>query len=282
MEGRLTLSDSLMSDRSLSPDSSPLSASSASFLTVKMQHRVGTLSLDASFALTEPWTVLFGPSGSGKTTVLRTIAGFVRPDTGLIARGNDVLVNRRADVDSRADVFVPAHERPVRSAGQIARLFPHKTVRWNTVYGNGWTAKPADAMDVAEQVMALFRIKELADRMPGDLSGGERQRASVARAVVSATTFGGPGAALLLLDEPFSGLDVALRDQLLSELREWLVRWKIPVLSVTHDVGEAFQLGAEVIKIADGRALQQGPVGVVLAEERRQLMEQLHAGSMTP
>ena len=78
-----------------------------------------------------------------------------------------------------------------------------------------------------------------------------------------------------MLDEPFSGLDVALRDELLAELREWLSRWKTPVLSVTHDVGEAFQLDAEVIKIADGRVVQQGPVAEVLVEERRRLIEQL-------
>jgi molybdate transport system ATP-binding protein len=93
--------------------------------------------------------------------------------------------------------------------------------------------------------------------------------------VLSAATFGGPGKALLQLDEPFAGLDTVVRDQLLVELRAWVTRREIPVLSVTHDVGEAFQLGAEVIKIADGRVVAQGPVGEVLAEERRRLMEQL-------
>jgi molybdate transport system ATP-binding protein len=111
--------------------------------------------------------------------------------------------------------------------------------------------------------------------MPRELSGGESQRVSVARAVVAAATFRGPGPALLLLDEPFSGLDLRLRDELLLELHAWLARRKIPVLSVTHDVGEAFQLGAEIIKIAGGKVVAQGPVGDVLAEERRRLMEQL-------
>jgi molybdate transport system ATP-binding protein len=242
---------------------------SDSLLTVKMQHRVGTVSLDVSFALTQPWTVLFGPSGSGKTTVLRTIAGFTRPDAGRIVRGSDVLVDREAGV------FVPAHQRPVRSAGQTARLFPHMPVRTNVLFGSGWSSKPDEGIELADQVLELFRLGGFAERMPRDLSGGERQRVSVARAVVSAVTFRGPGTALLLLDEPFSGLDAAVRDELLTELREWLVRWKTPVLSVTHDVGEAFQLGAEVIRIADGRTVQQGPVGEVLDEERRRLMEQL-------
>jgi molybdate transport system ATP-binding protein len=237
-----------------------------------MQHRIGAVALNVSFALTQPWTVLFGPSGSGKTTVLRTIAGFVRPDSGRVVYGPDVLVDRETEV------FVPAHERPVRSAGQAARLFPHMSVRTNVLFGSGWSSKPGEGLELGDQVLELFQLGGFADRMPRDLSGGERQRVSVARAVVSAVTFGGSGTALLLLDEPFSGLDAAVRDELLVELQEWLRRWKTPVLSVTHDVGEAFQLGAEVIKIADGRVVQQGPVGEVLAMERRRLMEQLQSG----
>ncbi len=128
------------------------------------------------------------------------------------------------------------------------------------MYGNGWRSKPAEATEVADEVLRLFGLTKIADRMPRALSGGEKQRASVARAVVSAITFEGPGTALLLLDEPFSGLDNAMRDDLLVALREYLRRWKTPVLSVTHDIGEAFQLGAEVIKIADGCVVQQGPV----------------------
>ncbi len=249
MEGGLTLSDNLLS--------------------LRMKHRVGALLLDIDVVLTRPWTVLFGPSGSGKTTVLRTIAGFVQPDEGLIVRDKSVLV------DSASGVFVPPHKRPVRSEAQASRLFPNMTVRSNIMYGSGWTSKPSDAIEIVEQVMGLFRLKGLEERLPRDLSGGETQRASVARAVISAVTFAGPGTALLLLDEPFSGLDTALRDDLLNELREWLERWKIPVLSVTHDVGEAFQLGAEVIRIAEGKVLRQGPVGEVLEEERQRLMAQL-------
>jgi molybdate transport system ATP-binding protein len=260
MEGRLTLSDSLKQD----------------LLTVRIEHRVGTISLDVRFALTEPWSVLFGPSGSGKTTVLRAIAGFVRPDAGLIARGKKVLL------DSAAHVFVPTHQRPIRSAGQAARLFPHTNVRRNVMYGNGWRSKPDEAMQVANEVMRLFGLTKLADRMPRALSGGEQQRASVARAVVSAITFEGPGTALLLLDEPFSGLDNAMRDDLLVTLGEYLRGWKTPVLSVTHDIGEAFQLGAEVIKIADGCVVQQGPAATVLAADRERLLEQLNASKKSP
>ncbi|PWT79861.1 MAG: ABC transporter [Acidobacteria bacterium] len=249
MEGRLTLSNSL--------------------LAVAIRHRVGAVSLDVKFCLTQPWTVLFGPSGSGKTTVLRAIAGFVRPDAGRIEFATEVFF------DSSERVFVPPHRRAVRTAGQMARLFPHMTVMSNIAYGSGWNLKPDDVRGVVEEVMVSFRLRNLGDRMPSDLSGGERQRASVARALVSAITFDGTGKPLLLLDEPLSGLDVATRDELVAELRQWTTRWNVPVLSVTHDLGEAFQLEAEVVKIADGRVARQGPVDEVLIEERLQLLKRL-------
>lgn len=247
-----------------------MSANPASaILDVKLDHSVGTLTLNANFSLTKPWSVLFGPSGSGKTTLLRAIAGFVEPNSGRIARGDTALF------DSASRLSQPPHLRPIRSAAQTARLFPHKNVQWNILYGSGWATKPQDAADIAQQTMSLFRIQDLTNRMPGDLSGGERQRASVARAVVSAITFPGPGTSLLLLDEPFSGLDAALRDELLTELREWLQRWKVPVLSVTHDIGEAFQLNAEVLKLAEGHIIEQGPAETVLAPERTRLLTSL-------
>ncbi len=246
MEGRWTLSDNL--------------------LAVEMKHRVGGLSVDVSFTLTRPWTVLFGPSGSGKTTVLRAIAGFVRPDVGRIVYGP----MERVLVGTEGRVFVPAHLRPVRSAAQAARLFPHRTVRENVGYGLG-----ADDGQVLEDVLGVMRLAAMADRRTEELSGGERQRVSVARAVAAAVGYDGTDKALLLLDEPFAGLDGVLRDELAVALRDWLARWKVPVLSVSHDVGECFLLGAEVVRMAEGQVMEQGAVDVVLAEERRRLMGRL-------
>lgn len=244
---------------------------SGNLLIVAIQHRVGAVSLDVTFRLTQPWTVLFGPSGSGKTTVLRAIGGFVRPDGGRIESASEVWF------DAAAKIFVPPHRRAVRSAGQMARLFPHMTVVRNICYGSGWYSRPEGALEVAEQVMDSFGLRHLSERWPEDLSGGERQRASVARALVSAITCGGTERPLLLLDEPLAGLDLAMRDQMVAELKRWTEQWKIPVLSVTHALGEAFQLKAEVVKIADGRVVQQGPVDEVLADERTVLLKQLRS-----
>jgi molybdate transport system ATP-binding protein len=246
---------------------------SDSLLSLSLQHRVGGLSMDVAFTLTHPWTVLFGPSGSGKTTVLRAIAGFLRPDEASITYGP----NHTTLIDTRRHIFVPAHRRPVRSAGQAARLFPHRSVRQNLTYGMVSDAKSGAMPGLVDEIISLFQLEGLQDRRPDGLSGGEQQRISVARAVVAASAYAGPEKPLLLLDEPFTGLDARLRDELLEGLREWLARWEVPVLSVTHALGEAFQLGAEVIRIADGRVVRQGPVAVVLAEERRRLLEQLRS-----
>jgi molybdate transport system ATP-binding protein len=93
--------------------------------------------------------------------------------------------------------------------------------------------------------------------------------------VAAAIAYDGTDKPLLLLDEPFAGLDAMLRDELVTMLREWLPQWKIPVLSVSHDAGECYLLGAEVIRMAEGQVVDQGPVEQVLAEERQRLLERL-------
>jgi len=233
------------------------------FLKVEMRHRQGPIELDVMFSLTEPWTVLFGPSGSGKTTILRAIMGFVRPDQATI------LLRERPIVNTTAHLLVPAHLRDIRYAGQTARLFPGISVRDNVRYGV--RSQQAEAT-LVEELLELFRITRLAEKQPQALSGGERQRVSVARAIASVVRGGGT---LLLLDEPFAGLDLALRDALAIDLQAWLLDRNLPVLSVTHDIGEAFLLRADVLRLEDGRITGQGSVEKVLAPERERLLVQL-------
>ncbi len=220
-------------------------------VSVDLQHRLGTLALNAKFAVTAPWTVLFGASGSGKSTILRCVAGLVRPDAGA------VRVLGRTLSDGRT--WVPAHLRPVRWAGQRAALFPHRTVRQNLEMARG-----AETVDV-DRALEHFVLRALEQKRPRELSGGQQQMVSIARAAMSAR------GKVLLLDEPFAGLDAGLRAGLIVSLRAWL--GPVPVLSVTHDVGEAFLLGAEVVRVAEGRVVAQGPAEEVLAEERRRLKE---------
>ncbi|HWZ51458.1 MAG TPA: ATP-binding cassette domain-containing protein [Granulicella sp.] len=234
-------------------------------LKLRVGHRIGAIALDVAFEARQPWTVLFGPSGSGKSTVLRSIAGLVRPERACITLGRGGL--EQVATDTAAGVFVTPHRRWVRWSAQAAALFPHMTVRENVRFGVG--EGRGGAADIVGEALGRFRLAGMAEKRPAQLSGGERQRVSVARAAAAAD------GRLILLDEPFSGLDAALRDELLDDLQGWLAVVKTPVLSVTHDVGEAFQLGAEVIKIGDGRVVDQGPVAVVLAAERERLLGQL-------
>lgn len=253
------------------------SLAEAPILSCTISHRLGSLEVAVDFRLTAPWTMLFGPSGSGKSTVLRTIAGFVTPDRGCVLAGplERPLLNTGPLLDTARRVNLPPHRRPVRSAPQAARLIPHRTVLANVRYGVPPGLPEAAERELLDEVLALFRLRSLAERMPHHLSGGEMQRVSVARAVLSAVSFDGPQRALLLLDEPFAGLDSALRDDLAPALREFLRRWKTPVLSVSHDVAEAYLLDAEVIRMADGEVVEQGPVQEVLAHERERVARQL-------
>lgn len=215
--------------------------------------------------------MLFGPSGSGKSTILRAIAGFVTPDRGCVLAGP--RERRLLDTDPR--INLKPYDRPVRFAPQAARLIPHRSVLGNVRYGiTAGLPEPVER-DLTEEVLALFRLQSLAARRPHRLSGGETQRASVARSVLSAVTYDSPERALLLLDEPFVGLDSALRDDLAPALRDFLRRWKTPVLSVSHDVTEAFLLEAEVIRLAEGQILEQGAARTVLAHERDRTLRQL-------
>jgi molybdate transport system ATP-binding protein len=243
---------------------------SAARLEVQMRHRIGTLAIDVDFVVTQAWTVLFGPSGSGKSTILRAIAGLVHPLAGKIQWQP---ANRASDsvqplFDSHTKCWTPTHRRHVSLAPQSASLFPHMTVLENVTY----TSSRQLTRTEADRVLTAFRIAHVAGKRPAQLSGGEAQRVNIARAAFAASKSG-----LLLLDEPFTGMDVALRSELIQALQAWAANCNVSVISVTHDIAEAFQLGADVIKIADGRVVQQGPVELVLAEERESLLTQLRS-----
>ncbi len=253
-------------------------------LDVKLRHQIGTLNVDVRFSLTQPWTILFGPSGSGKTTILRAIAGLVHPSSAAIVltivdfKGEE---QSRRLVDTQERHFVACHERHMPLAAQRVSLFPHMTVRQQIGYGMCLLGSLDDGSGMegrdekTREILALFRIPHLADKLPRALSGGEAQRVSMARAAAAASR-------LLLLDEPFSGLDMALASEIMQDLQPWAAKRNLCVLSVTHDVAEAFQLGAEVIKLAEGRVVEQGPVEVVLAEERARLLAQLNGAAGSP
>lgn len=246
---------------------------------VRLRHRAGATELDLTLALGAPWTILFGPSGAGKTTILRAVAGLLRPEEARITRAAVDATGEPAEVltDTAAGRATPVHMRRVGYAPQQPALFPHRTVLENVLFGikRGRGGASAEGRREVEPILAMLRIPGLVEKYPAQLSGGEAQRVSLARAFATAFAPQGSRSRLFVLDEPFTGLELSLRDQILPEIREWVQSQEIPVLSVTHDVGEAFLLRAEVVRLIDGRVVEQGAPEVVLRAERERLMAQL-------
>ena len=195
----------------------------------------------------EMMTVL-GPSGCGKTTVLRLIAGLDTPDEGTIDIGG-----RRV---SGAGASVPPERRRVGMVFQDVALFPHLSVRDNIGYG--LRGDPDREVRIRE-LLELIDLLDAGERMPYQLSGGMQQRVAVARALA-------PRPDVVLLDEPFSSLDAALRTQLRGDVREILRAAGTAAVFVTHDQDEAFTLGDRMAVMVRGRIEQVAPPEVVYGE----------------
>jgi molybdate transport system ATP-binding protein len=223
---------------------------------LKLRTQLGVLALSIDLDLTSNWTVIFGPSGSGKSTILRAIAGLL-PNTH--AR----LIRQDRDRTEHDLTHLPPRDRHIAYAPQQSSLFPHLSVEDNVAFAQSSEQHIYDAIK-------LFRLEDLIQRYPRNLSGGERQRVNLARA------FCVPDPRLMLLDEPFTGIDRPLRDAILPELRESLLYRGVPIVSVTHDVEETFRLQAEVVVLRDGRIHDYGYVSKVLAEERLSVLTALH------
>ena len=184
--------------------------------------------------------VLIGPSGCGKTTLLRAVAGLEQAQSGSIALSGQTV--------SSATVHLPPEQRRVGMVFQDYALFPHMDVRRNVGFGIHQLAHPERKARVRE-VLQLVGLEGLEARFPHELSGGQQQRVALARAMA-------PKPQLLLLDEPFSNLDVDLRERLAHELRNILKAAGATALFVTHDQLEAFAIG-DVIGVMDHGLLQQ-------------------------
>jgi len=201
---------------------------------------VGAVRLELALSAPPGVTVLFGPSGAGKSTCLSALAGLLSPQ-----RGSIVLAGRRL-FDASAHVRVPPHARRVALVFQSLALFPHLTVRENVAFGIARDVARGERAKISLRWLERMQICGLAERLPATLSGGEAQRVALARALAS-----DPG--LLLLDEPFSALDHALRRELALEVVSVVRELDIPALLVTHDRDDAATLGQTIVKLRDGR-----------------------------
>lgn len=213
-------------------------------LSVALRHAFADFSLDLGFEAPAGLTVLFGPSGSGKTSVVNGVAGLLRPDAGRIVLGDRVLF------DHDGGLNLPTHRRHIGYVFQDARLFPHMTVAANLTYGG--------SHDRAN-IIDLLGLADLLHRRPATLSGGEKQRVALGRALMSDPE-------LLLMDEPLAGLDTPRKAEIMPYIEALRDRTGLPILYVSHDVGEVARLATTLVLIDRGRVTRAGPVDAVLAD----------------
>jgi ABC-type Fe3+/spermidine/putrescine transport system ATPase subunit len=208
---------------------------SVSYGTTPVLHRVSAEVGAGEFV------ALLGPSGCGKTTLLRAIAGFVKPAAGRIRAGGRDITQEPPERRGTAMVF------------QSYALWPHMTVAKTIGYGlviRGWE-KPRIAARVQE-MLRLLRLEGLGDRLPAQLSGGQRQRVALGRALAIAPE-------ILLLDEPMSNLDARIREGVRHEIRALQRALGITAIHVTHDREEAMILADRIVILHEGRVAQAGP-----------------------
>jgi len=226
-------------------------------LEARIQKRFGArqdasaFTLDVDLEMTSGGNVLFGPSGSGKTLTLDCIAGFVRPEEGRILLLDEILF------DSKAGVHLTPQRRHCGYVFQNYALFPHMTVKENLEFATG-VPKTLENRRKVNEMIDRFRLTDVAGLHPHEVSGGQKQRCSIARALI-----GEPR--ILLLDEPSQGLDATLRNELYAVLRQVRAEFKTPILLVTHDLEESFELGDELFVMHHGRVVQHGAPKDVLS-----------------
>lgn len=199
-----------------------------------------------SLSATAP-TALLGPTGSGKSTILRILAGLETPDSGQVLMDGHL-------VSDAGRILIPPHGRGVSMVFQDLALWPNLTSLDNVALGLSGTCRSRrEARSRAQEALHLCRIEGLANRRPGTLSGGEQQRVALARALATRPR-------LLVLDEPFSGLDFVTKAQLLSEITTISSRRGTTVLVVTHDLLEALSLTENAIVLENGSVAASGPI----------------------
>ncbi len=203
-------------------------------LEARLRKELSNFQLDISFSCPAgELLTLAGPSGSGKTTIIRILAGLDTPDSGSIQLASRTLY------DSRKKIRLNTQSRKLGYVFQEASLFPHLSVSQNVAFG-------CKTPSLVPALLDLMEIPQLADRKPARISGGERQRAALAQALASEPE-------LLLLDEPFSALDIKTRHSLQQKILRIKEQLNIPIILVTHDLQEAAVLSDRIVAMEEGK-----------------------------
>lgn len=226
---------------------------------------LGRSAIDARFHI-DPGTVtaIFGPSGAGKSTLLSLVAGALQPDRGHIA------IDGRIVADATRRHATPMQRRDIGWVFQDGKLFPHLTVRDNLLFGARLRAAPRGSTSLQlQRVVDVLGLGALLQRHPRDLSGGERQRTAIGRALLSQPK-------LLLLDEPLASLDAPRRKEILTLLLRVREELRLPMLYVTHSLGEVLRVADRLLILDAGRMLAEGPLTEMIGRADTPLLAQRH------
>jgi molybdate transport system ATP-binding protein len=238
-------------------------------LEIRVEARVGALSLDVALDTGPGTLVVVGPNGAGKTTLLSLVLGALRVDRGRVAVGDAVLLDTDAGID------VPLEQRGIGYLPQDYALFPHLRVRENVEFALASDARHGDRAERARRVDAVLRdlgLATLGERHVHTLSGGEKQRVGLARALSVR-----PRA--LLLDEPLAALDVHARREVRAFLSTCLAELRLPALVVTHDAADARALGHRIAVLEAGTITQVGTWAELTARPASKFAEELVASA---
>ena len=205
-------------------------------LAFKVRARRGDFDLDVAFRSSARAIGLVGPSGAGKTTLLQGLAGLTPVET------TRLTLNQTVVVDTAAGLAPPPHRRAVGYVFQEGRLFPHLRVGANAGFARPYVADPVPV----DEALRLVDLAGFENRWPSTLSGGEMRRVAIARALVARPR-------LLLLDEPFSGLDQARKDALIPHLLRLRDELATPMIVVSHDPHDIETLCQDILALANGR-----------------------------
>jgi molybdate transport system ATP-binding protein len=208
-------------------------------LHIKLQRR--DFLLDIKAEITDGITGIFGPSGHGKTSFLNAIAGLITPDSG------QININGAAVFNSKKRINTKVKNRKIGYVFQDLRLFPHLTIEQNLKYG----LRHKTNKSLITEVNETLKISTLLKKKPDACSGGEKQRVAIGRAILS-------GSEILLLDEPFSAIDVNLRQEIIPFLIAVNHKFKIPLVVVSHDLPDLLSLTENLVLLQSGRIRAHG------------------------